>query len=311
MIMDRALRFYLWAKHRPTTKGGGFAASFADRWPRTLGVRMPVYWPRTCLLAICCAFAAGCSSLPPSQTTKVGHSEIAWVRTGSSSPTVVFQSGLGDGMSPWASVIERLPPTVATFSYDRPGYGASSPAPRTPRNPCDVAHELHSTLAASGVRPPYVLVAHSLGGQYQYAYARLFPDEVVGMLLIDPTHPDHWISIQREAPAVAATISALRATVFSAAMRAEFDGQSLCLDSVAPLTKSVSTRILVSTSAEVGETPAFRSVVSRLRTDWLSKLPGASLQPVAGAGHYIQTEKPDFVAAEIRAILSEVERSTP
>lgn len=272
---------------------------------------MPVSSPRTYLLAIGCAFAAGCSSLPPTQTTKVGHSEVSWVRTGSALTTVVFQSGLGDGMSPWAAVIRRLPSTVATFAYDRPGYGASRPAPEAPRNPCDVARELHATLDATGARPPYLLVAHSLGGQYQYAYARLFPEEVAGILLLDPTHPDHWTSIQRETPAVAATISALRATVFSATMRAEFDGQSLCLDSAPPLTGPVPTRILVSTRSEVGETPAFRSVVYRLRTDWLSKLPGATLQPVAGAAHYIQKDKPEVVAAEIRAILTEIARPTP
>jgi pimeloyl-ACP methyl ester carboxylesterase len=266
---------------------------------------------RLSVLAIWCALAAACSSLPPTQTNKIGNSEIAWTRTGSAATTVVFQSGLGDGMSPWAAVIERLPSTVASFAYDRPGYGASKPAPEVPRNPCDVARDLHKTLAATGTRPPYLLVAHSLGGQYQYAYARLFPDEVAGILLLDPTHPDHWTSLQRDAPAVAATISVFRSTVFSATMKAEFDGQSLCLNSVPPLARPVPTRILVSTKPEVGETPASRSVVSRLRTDWLLKLPNASLQPVAGAGHYIHRDKPEIVAAEIQAILTKIARPTP
>jgi pimeloyl-ACP methyl ester carboxylesterase len=266
---------------------------------------------RTFFIAMGCAMAAACSSLPPTQTIQVGDSEIAWVRTGSAPTTVVFQSGLGDGMSPWAAVIERLPSNAATFAYDRPAYGASRPAPKAPSNPCDVARELREALTATGTRPPYLLVGHSLGGQYQYAYARLFPDEVAGLLLIDPTHPDHWTSLQRETPAVAATISALRATVFSATMRAEFDGQSACLDSAPPLTKSVPTRILVSTRPEIGETPAFRSVISRLRTDWLSKLPGATMHPVAGAGHYIQKDEPAVVAAEIRAMLSDVSRTAP
>jgi len=261
---------------------------------------------RLSVLAICCAIVSACSSLPPTQTTKIENAEIAWTRTGAAATTVVFQSGLGDGMSPWAAVIDRLPSTVATFAYDRPGYGASRPAPVVPRNTCDVARDLHATLAATGTRPPYLLVAHSLGGQYQYAYARLFPDEVAGILLLDPTHPDHWTSLQRETPSVAATISVFRSTIFSATMKAEFDGQSLCLDSLPPLTRPVPTRILVSTKPEVGEKPAFRSVVSRLRTDWLLKLPGASLQTVAGAGHYIQKDIPEILAAEIQAILTKI-----
>ncbi len=272
---------------------------------------MPISSLRTLLMAIGCAFAAGCSSLPPNQTSKIGDSEIAWVRTGSAPTTVVFQSGLGDGMSPWAAVIGRLPSTVATFAYDRPGYGASRPAPKAPSNPCDVARELHAVLAATGARPPYLLVGHSLGGQYHYAYARLFPDEVAGMLLLDPTHPDHWTSLQRETPVVAATISVLRATVFSATMRAEFDGQSACFDSAPSLTRLVRARILVSTRPEIGETPAFRSVVSRLTKDWLSKLPSATTRPVVGAGHYIHKDRPELIAAEIQAILTEVASSTP
>ena len=176
---------------------------------------MPLPSTHLLLLALCSAIAASCSSLPPAQSTKVGKSEIAWVRSGSALTTVVFQSGLGDGMSPWAAVMGRLPSTVSAFAYDRSGYGASRPAPEASRNPCDVARELHATLAATSTRPPYLLVAHSLGAQYQYAYARLFPEEVAGMLLLDPTHPDHWISLQRETPTVAAAVSALRATVFS------------------------------------------------------------------------------------------------
>jgi pimeloyl-ACP methyl ester carboxylesterase len=278
---------------------------------RGIGVRMPIFLYRKLPVTLACALVAGCSSLPPTQTSNVGNSEIAWVRTGVAPVTVVFQSGLGDGMSPWSAVIDRLPPTVATFAYDRPGYGTSRPAPATPRSPCDVAQELHEALAAAGVRPPYLLVGHSIGGQYQYAYARLFPQEVAGMLLLDPTHPDHWTSLQRDTPVAAATISGLRATVFSSTMRAEFDGQSRCLDSAPPLTKRIPTRLLVSTRFDISESAALQSVVSRLRTDWLSKLSGSTLRPVEGAGHYIQRDKPDYVASEIRTVLNEISQSAP
>lgn len=272
---------------------------------------MPISSPRQLVLTVACALATGCSSLPPVHVSKVGDAEIAWVRKGSARATVIFQSGLGDGMAPWAAVIDRLPSTVATFAYDRPGYGASRPAPTTPRTPCDVARELHEALAAAGAPPPYLLVGHSLGGQYQYAYALLFPQEVAGMVLLDPTHPDHWTSLQRETPVAASTVAGLRATVFSSAMRAEFDGQSRCLATAPSLTVPVPARILASTRFAITESSAFQSVVSRLRMDWLSKLPGATLRLVDGAGHYIQKDKPEVVAAEISSMLEEVSRSAP
>lgn len=272
---------------------------------------MHIHSSRARLAALAGLFMASCSSLPPAHTSRIDGSDIAWVRTGSARTTVVLQSGLGDGMSTWAAVIQRLPPSVASFAYDRPGYGASRPAPPVPRSPCDIARELHATLIVAGAPPPYLLVGHSLGGQYQFAFARLFPKETAGLLLLDPTHPDHWSSLQRETPATAATISALRATVFSSAMRAEFDGQASCLDTAPPLAQTMPIRILASTRSELGESPAFQAVVSRLRADWLSRLPGATMQPVEGAGHYIQRDKPDVVASEVGAMLERIPQAAP
>jgi pimeloyl-ACP methyl ester carboxylesterase len=205
-------------------------------------------------------------------------------------------------MSTWSAVINRLPAKVATFAYDRPGYGGSGPSPKAERSPCDVARELNALLTAIGVKPPFILVGHSLGGQYHYAYARLFPEQVAGMVLLDPTHPDHWNSLQREAPAVAATVSTLRATLFSTTMRAEFDGQGACLDQAPPLASPIPTRILVRTKFELVETLAFRSVVARLMTDWVVRLPGATAVPVDGAGHYIHRDRAEVVVAEIKAL---------
>ncbi len=143
------------------------------------------------LLLVC---LASCVALPPRQVSQIGASRIAWARKGSSGPVVVFQSGLGDGLSPWASVIARLPPTVSAFAYDRPGYGASVPAPTGARDACTIASELRELLKSAGLKPPYLLVGHSLGGLYQYVFARLYREDVAGLLLLDPTHRD-WLSL--------------------------------------------------------------------------------------------------------------------
>jgi pimeloyl-ACP methyl ester carboxylesterase len=246
---------------------------------------------------------AGCASLPPRQSSDVNGKRISWVRAGAGAPIVVLQSGLGDGLEPWAAVIQRVAASSTVFAYDRPGYGGSQPAPDAPRSPCDVARELRATLQAAGLRPPYLLVGHSLGGLYKYAFARLFPDDVAGLVLLDPTHPDHWTMLQRRSPPEAALVSGLRATLFSAAMRSEFDGQAACFDSPRRLDSRVSVRILTSARFKVTETPAFRSMVEELRLDWLTLLPGATQHRVDEAGHYIQRDSPDVVAAEIQSVL--------
>ena len=252
-----------------------------------------------------------CASLPSHQISQVGAARIAWIKSGTTAPVVVFQSGLGDGMQPWAAVMERLPPTVSSLAYDRPGYGSSGPVPDLPRDPCHIARELRETLRSANVLPPYLLVGHSLGGQYQYAFARLFPADVAGMVLLDPTHPDHWSEMQLHAPHLAATVNGLKTVAFSAAMKAEFDGQASCLESRQPLAARVPTRILVRTRHDLTETPAFRTMVKKLEANWLSIVPGATLRPVEGAGHYIQKDKPDVVAGEIVKLLGEIQSHSP
>ena len=72
--------------------------------------------------------------------------------------------------------------------YDRVGLGRSSTADR-PRTSFDVASELHALLAREKVRPPYVLAGQSLGGMNVLAFANRHHDEVVGVVLVDSSHP--------------------------------------------------------------------------------------------------------------------------
>jgi pimeloyl-ACP methyl ester carboxylesterase len=259
------------------------------------------------LLALFMFALTGCASLPPAQTLQLGASRIAYMQSGTGRPVAVFQSGLGDGMDVWAAVINRVTPDAAVFAYDRPGYGGSSAVPASPpRDPCTVAHELHAALQVAGQRPPYVLVGHSIGGLYQYAYAKLYPTEVAAVLLVDPTHPDHWGRMQKEAPASARLVRGVRATVFGPAMRAEFDAQSSS-DCSAQLQAAPATtmpvRLLVRTDFGLAETGEFEALVRRLETEWPRLMPGTTRRQVEGAGHYIQKDRPEVVAQELKSLI--------
>lgn len=257
------------------------------------------------LTTLTCLLLAGCAGGLPTRTLNLGASRIAYQQAGGGPPVAVFQSGLGDGREVWASVIERVAPELAVFAYDRPGYGESSAVPASPRDPCAVAHELHQALQAAGLKPPYLLVGHSIGGLYQYAYARLYPEDVAAVLLVDPTHPDHWARMQREAPAAARVAAGMRAAVFTPAMRAEFDAQATpdCAAELQARPAPVpATRLLVRSSFGLAETGAFEALVRRLEADWPRLLPGTTRRQVEGAGHYIQKDRPDVVAQELMAL---------
>ena len=252
------------------------------------------------LLSAC--LLSGCAGLEADRRAGTTAGTHAYRMDGRGTPTVVFQSGLGDGADVWSPVFPRVTRSSAAIAYDRLGYGASS-ATRTPRDPCTIAREQHDLLRAAGARPPYVLVGHSLGGLYQYVYARQYPEEVAGLVLVDPTHPEHWRSLQDDAPAMAATIRGMR-LLFGPAMRREFDDQSACLDRLDaarhPLPPA---RLLVRSNFALAERGGFETVVRRLQRDWL-KLTGAErIEQVPGAGHYIQRDKPEAVIAAIEDML--------
>lgn len=242
---------------------------------------------------------ASCATLQATGSAVVGGTTIAYARSGQGAPAIVLQSGLGDDRSPWAEVFRSLQGRHTVFAYDRPGYGGSGAAPG-PRDACSVAAETRAVLAAAGLKPPYILVGHSLGGLYQYVYARRYPEDVAGLVLLDPTHPQHWQTLQRDDPAGASLVRALRSTLFTAAARREFDDQARCLDTLAPAaSRRPPTRILGSTQFPALEGAAFRAMVARLRSDWLRLTGATAWLPVANSGHYIQRDAP---AAVVRAI---------
>ena len=222
---------------------------------------------------------------------------------GSTPPPVVFQSGLGDGKSVWASVIQLLPATLSSFAYDRPGYGGSSSRAGR-RDACTIAQELHEILRATGRRPPYVLVGHSLGGLYQYAFAKLYPEEVSGVLLLDATHPDHWATLQERAEGTAMVILELRDASFSDTAKREFDAQIECLAGLRLRgTPRVPAKLLVGGKAEPGEPEGLQALFRELAARWPELMPGMSLSRLEGADHYIQKDCPEVVANEIRALV--------
>jgi pimeloyl-ACP methyl ester carboxylesterase len=73
--------------------------------------------------------------------------------------------------------------------YDRRNVGSSETVD-APQSPDDAINDLHRLLAAVGVEPPYVLLGASFGGLLAYLYANRYPDEVVGMVLLDAMFPD-------------------------------------------------------------------------------------------------------------------------
>jgi pimeloyl-ACP methyl ester carboxylesterase len=119
------------------------------------------------------------------------------VEKGTGDATVVFESGIAATHLNWCAIQEEVSRFACAIGYDRCGLGWSSPA-RTERTPANVARELHSMLEGARIHPPYVLVGHSFGGMVMRRFALLYPDQVAGVLLIDPMRCCEWPPINAE-----------------------------------------------------------------------------------------------------------------
>lgn len=113
-----------------------------------------------------------------------------WVdRAGEGRPAVVFVPGAGSFGLDFALVQERVSKFATAVVYDRAGTGWSDDA-ELPRTATEVTDELRAVLHTVAGPAPYVLVGHSLGGAYVQRYAQRFPDEIAGLILLDPAHED-------------------------------------------------------------------------------------------------------------------------
>jgi len=111
-------------------------------------------------------------------------------RSGKGGPPVVFVPGAGSFGLDFLLVHDRVAEVTSSLLYDRAGTGWSDDI-AMPRSADAVTDELRSMLRSAGLAGPYLLVGHSLGGLYVQRYAQRFPDEVAGLLLLDPAH-EHW-----------------------------------------------------------------------------------------------------------------------
>jgi pimeloyl-ACP methyl ester carboxylesterase len=225
---------------------------------------------------------------------------------GTGSPTIVLEPGEGAGGLAMYQLQKRLAARTTSCVYDRANNGRSSNA-SVPRTAQDVVDDLHALLAAAKVPGPYVLVGQSAGGLFVQLYARTFPDQVVGVVAMNPVPPAHpWLDEVRR--------------VFTEQERAEEqayyggqNGESLqylaSSEQLAAAAKppAVPFEMLVSTNAQCEEPngPCMKSysIYERIMRDVTAVWPRGTFSQVA-AGHEIFHDDIDVVMATVERVLA-------
>lgn len=135
------------------------------------------------------------------ESITLGDRSLRYICRGEGTPTVVVDQGQGMSIehgsfalpfsAGWAKVFGEIQKTTRICMHDRAGLGLSDKA-ATPRTTLDMVSDLRSLLRKAQIAPPYVLVGHSIGGFNVRLFASQNPDEVLGMVLVDSSHPHQW-----------------------------------------------------------------------------------------------------------------------
>jgi pimeloyl-ACP methyl ester carboxylesterase len=283
----------------------------------------------------------------PGQLVDVGGYKMHIYCTGQGSPTVILDAGMGDSFISWHKVQPEITKFTRVCSYDRAGigYSDSSPGPSTSK---DFAQELHILLHNAAVPQPYILVGHSMGGFDVRLYASLYRNEVVGMVLVDSSHPEQQKRLPPELRDLDATwLREQESFEFTmpfglprllgfcgndAAIRAVDCNFHSVREGVAELKAISESAAQTATTGSLGDLPLVvlshdpdtpqpdlhEDLVKPANDAWqqmqeeLSQLSSRGKQVIAkNSGHYIQLDRPDLVIKAVRSVVDQAREAQP
>ncbi len=127
--------------------------------------------------------------VPPGKYVLFEEHRLYYHCQGEGNATVLVEGGIGDASVNWLPIQEALSKRMQVCIYDRGGYGMSDTGPGA-RTTEQIVAELYRLVKTAGVDGPYIIVGQSFGGFIAQYFARRFPEETLGIVLVDSSHPD-------------------------------------------------------------------------------------------------------------------------
>lgn len=115
---------------------------------------------------------------------------------GGNGPAVILLHGFPQDWYEFHKIMPRLAIKFTVVAVDLRGVGASAPAARG-YDAANLAEDIHQLITQQRLRNVY-LVGHDIGGMVAYAFARRFPEDARGIMILDVAIPglDPWPEIQ-------------------------------------------------------------------------------------------------------------------
>lgn len=242
----------------------------------------------------------------------VGGYRVFTSQAGSGTPVVVFEAGLGEDMSTWDKVLPTVSEFAHTLAYDRAGLGKSDPS-ANPKTVEQMVKELHSVLRAAHVSPPYILVGHSLGGAVVQLFAHDYPNEVAGLVLVDPEDGRLLDRLKARLPkeeweAREKTLAQMMAGA-SPAQTAEIEASKSSGKALAAALPVPDVPVVLLTGTLKDPTfpgnPAEQDLKLELHEEFLRSVLRGDHVLAPNSRHYIQEDSPQLVIDAIQKVLNE------
>ncbi len=248
-------------------------------------------------------------------------------------PVILLQSGAGtalEGWGDWPLALSELAPVVG---YDRPGLG-ESPFDGVDPIPQRVATHARELLRVLQIPPPYLLVGHSWGGPLILYFAAQYPDEVVGMVYLDPADPrisrselfltDDEAEMERRGAAYREAVAAQQSSspppgrAAESRVRSEFNAKEP-EDRGVPNDPSVPTAIVLATRIpSLSRAPYYMDEgwyreYNRVRigrfVEWSLGRPNTTLMLATDAGHFVHLDARTLATEAVKRVLAAIEAS--
>ena len=223
---------------------------------------------------------------------------------GSGSPCVVFEL---PGIAPlegWSPVQAQVAGFTRTFAYDHAGYWGSEEGPK-PRDARAIASDLRAALRRAGIPPPYVLVGGSFGGPLVRVFAGTYPDDVAGMVLLDPTQEEFISTLRRLHPGLnVASPEDVAAQNEWGCSEASLR-QASAADPLPPMPLT-----LLTANGNPGQKPFLAELLPIKLAEhrrWLAHYPQAR-HVIEDCGHAVQIDRPELCVDLIRDVVTEARR---
>lgn len=222
---------------------------------------------------------------------------------GRGEPTVIVLNGLASSIGEWMPVVRRVSAQTRVFVYERRGNGRS-PVIASERGSRVIAEELLEMLDDLSIDGPYVLVGHSLGAVYAQTFARLYPDQVAGLLLVDPSveQLDRFMMGEDEE-----TTMPPMTLVFSPGAKAEFRGRRMAItdrDAAPKLPAGIPVTVLSAGRNMTGGYSELQEQVTALQSLMAADSDDGRHLIVENSGHNIQKEAPHAIELEIARLVA-------